>query len=285
MASQNRIKENIHRFDRALFRWHQTHYRPMRWRATLDPYRILVSEVMLQQTQVSRVKERYDGFLKAFPTVHDLATAPLGEVLKVWSGLGYNRRAKYLHLAAKTIIKTYNGIFPSEREALLKLPGVGPSTAAALQTFAFGKDEPMIDTNIRRVLRRALFGGRDVSDETLYDLAKSMIPRGKGREWNYAMLDLGAISCKANGHDPSCPIRDIHGPIGRREQTKKHEPFERSKRFVRGRIMKYIARAGVATDARIKYLKGSSAFDPILVADELVEEGLLRRIRRTYRLP
>ena len=194
----NKLKQK--QFNKALFAWHNAHYRDMKWRNTRDAYKILISEIMLQQTQVDRVREKYALFLKQFPNVQTLANAPLGEVLRAWSGLGYNRRAKYLQLCAKKVVEVYGGKFPKTYEELIALPGIGMSTAGALLAFAYNEDTPMIDTNIRRILTRVFFKSKKVNDKALYAFATTLIPKGQGRMWNYAMLDLGATLCTARNH-------------------------------------------------------------------------------------
>ena len=255
------IDEKKQAFNRTLFSWHKDHYRDMPWRNTRDPYHILISEIMLPQTQVDRVRTKYTDFLKRFPTVRVLAKAPLGEVLRAWSGLGYNRRARYLHDCAKKIVHEYSGKFPNDLEELKRLPGIGLSTAGALLAFSFGEDEPMIDTNIRRILVRVFFGGKrskkirgrtlginssrsDLvsfphvpSDKGLYIFAKSLIPKGKGRIWNYAMLDLGATSCTARNHSDRCPLMRLHGEVGDFRYKKPQKKFHGSRRFYRGKIL------------------------------------------------
>lgn len=259
--------ERIRTFTRTLFRWHRTHYRDMPWRNTRDPYRIFVSEIMLQQTQVDRVRKKYAEFLRKFPTVSALAKAPLADVLRVWSGLGYNRRARYLHECAKTVVRKYGGKFPDDFDTLRALPGIGPSSAAAVLAFAFDRDLPMIDTNIRRILVRVFFGGKSAktvrgrtlgtnssrsdlvpfprtpSDKELYGLAKSLIPEGKGREWNYAMLDLGATLCTARHHCDDCPFMRLHGRVGDFQYKKPQKKFAGSNRFYRGRILHALTRS------------------------------------------
>lgn len=224
-------------FTKVLFRWHKSNYREMAWRNTHDPYRILVSEIMLQQTQVERVRTKYVEFLKKFPTVRVLASASLGDVLRVWSGLGYNRRAKYLHECAKVVVTNHQGKFPSDMPTLMTLPGIGISTSAALMAFAFVKDEPMIDTNVRRILVRVFFRKEIPKDKALYLFAKELIPIGKGREWNYAMLDLGATLCTARNHSADCPLQELHGKVGDFVYKKPQKKFKDSNRYYRGRIL------------------------------------------------
>jgi len=209
----------------------------MAWRNTHDPYRILVSEIMLQQTQVERVREKYAEFLKKFPNIRTLAASPLGDVLRAWSGLGYNRRAKYLHEAAKRIMLYHKGKFPDDIDELLALPSVGISTAAAVSAFAFDRDLPMIDTNVRRILVRVFFKDAIPTDKVLYAFAQLMIPKGKGRAWNYAMLDLGATLCTARNHSKECPMDELHGFVEDFVYKKPQKKFLHSDRFYRGRIV------------------------------------------------
>lgn len=278
-------KEKIKVFNQILFRWHKDHYRDMPWRNTRDPYRILVSEIMLQQTQVDRVRTKYGEFLKAFPTVDVLASAALGDVLCVWSGLGYNRRAKYLHDCAKEVVHTSGGKFSSDERELKKLPGIGLSTAAALMSFAFREDTPMIDTNIRRILSRVFFKTRIPSDKELYAFAKALIPEGKGREWNYAMLDVGATCCTARNHSDECPFVQLHGAatdfIYKKPQTK----FTDSRRFYRGKILSLLAREKIVSISVLANSFRKKAFEMNDILLDLKKEGLITVKRGKITLP
>lgn len=229
--------KKVKQFNHLLFRWYEKNRRALPWRKTRNPYRILVSEIMLQQTRVERVLPKYAKFLRRFPTIQTLASVTLGEVLRAWSGLGYNRRAKYLWECARRIQAEHRGVFPEERVMLLALPGVGHSTAAALLSFAFDKDEPMIDTNVRRVLCRVFFNGRVIPDRTLRDFARTLIPHGRGREWNWAVMDAGALYCRARGHLARCPLQKLHGPVDDFTYKKPQTNFKGSHRYWRGKIM------------------------------------------------
>jgi len=177
------------------------------WRATRDPWAVLVSEVMAQQTQVERVVPSYHRFLEAFPTPSRCAAAPLGEVLTLWRGLGYNRRAANLHRAARTVVAEHDGQVPSELGDLMALPGVGAYTARAVQAFAFGMDVGVVDTNAGRVLSRAV-AGRPVTPAEAQRLVDAMVPAGEGWSFGQALLDLGAQVCVAGApRCPACPIR------------------------------------------------------------------------------
>jgi A/G-specific adenine glycosylase len=274
-------------FTRVLFRWHKTHYRDMPWRQTRDPYRILISEIMLQQTQVERVRLKYKEFLERFPDVMALASAPLGDVLRVWSGLGYNRRARYLHECAKKVLADYGGKFPDDADLLRKLPGIGISTSAAVRAFAFDEDEPMIDTNIRRILARVFFANQKIpSDKELFLFGQSLIPKGKGRMWNYAMLDLGATLCTARHHSDDCPMKELHGLVEDFQYKKPQKPFKHSRRFYRGQIMKLLkeAPAGLAQKELVHGL-ARSPYDIESIILDLKKEGLVVIRRSRVLLP
>ena len=300
----NARMKNVREFNRILFRWHKKHYRPMPWRpktraarVRLDPYRILVSEIMLQQTQVDRVRGKYAGFLRKFPTVWALARAPLGEVLRVWSGLGYNRRAKYLHLSAKKVFKEHKGKFPDTFEELVKLPGVGISTAGALLAFSFGQDVAMVDTNIRRILVRSFFppkadpplagtrGRERPSDKKLYAFAASIIPKGKGRMWNYAMLDLGATLCSARNHKSECPLTPLHGEVGDFVHKKPQKKFAGSHRFYRGSLLAVLSQKKRVAETELPRFLGLKAEATRSLVAALEQEGLLIRRGAFVMLP
>jgi len=190
----------------SLLAWHQPLLRHMPWRNTPDPYRIWLSEVMLHQTQVQTVIPYYERFLSAFPTLQDLAAAPLDDVLKVWEGLGYYARARNLHAAARQMMTRHGGQIPQEHHALLALPGVGPYTAGAVLSIAFGQDYPAVDGNVIRVLCRvfniAADPRRGVVRQKLWALAEQMLPKGRAGDFNQALMDLGALVCTPK--NPQC---------------------------------------------------------------------------------
>lgn len=188
----------------ALLRWYSRHHRDLPWRSTQDPYHILVSEVMLQQTQVARVREYYGKFLERFPTLEQLARAPLDEVLKAWEGLGYYARARNLHRAAQIILRDYKGRMPQEREKLLKLPGIGRYTAGAILSIAYGQDEPVVDANVRRVFSRIFALRRAQTQKKLEELARALLPPERAGLFNQALMDLGATVCVSR--EPRCLI-------------------------------------------------------------------------------
>jgi len=202
----------------------------MPWRETGDPYRILVSEIMLQQTQVERVRAKYAEFLSVFPTVHELAAAPLSDVLQLWQGLGYNRRAIYLKRCCEEIVNDHAGQFPRTTGELQSLPGIGPYTARAVAAFAFGVAEPMIETNIRTIFLHFFFSGHeDVCDSEIMPLVEAVLDRDNPREWYYALMDYGAM------------LKKTHPNPGRRSRHHTLQScFEGSNRQLRSRLLREI---------------------------------------------
>ena len=197
-----------------LLRWFEKNGRDLPWRETRDPYAIWVSEIMLQQTQVTTVIPYYQKFLKAFPTVQPLAKAKLLKVLKVWEGLGYYSRARNLHRASKIIINHFQGKIPDSLRGLLSLPGIGRSTAGAILSFAYNQEAPILDGNAKRVLSRlAAVSGKSVSSKTkdlLWKISESLIPKGRSNPFNQALMDLGATVCTPKDSQCSrCPLRNF----------------------------------------------------------------------------
>lgn len=197
-------------FVRKLLAWYRRNARDLPWRATRNPYAILVSEFMLQQTQVSRVTEFYPRFLARFPTLRALARSTPRAVREAWDGLGYYARASNLHALARVVRKTMEGKLPDDPLELRKLPGVGKYTAGAVACFAYEKPVPAVDTNVRRVLQRA-FGNakRGMPNAELWELASALVPKNGKRAWrfNQALMELGALVCKARKPKcPECPV-------------------------------------------------------------------------------
>jgi A/G-specific adenine glycosylase len=231
------------------------------------------------------VRLKYVEFLKKFPTVHALARASLGEVLRAWSGLGYNRRARYLHECAREVVRAYNGKFPSDFDMLIKFPGIGRSTAGALLAFSFAQDTPMIDTNIRRILARVFFRKSIPGDKELYIFAQTLIPKGRGRMWNYAMLDLGATLCTARNHSDDCPLAELHGKVGDFIYKKPQKKFKESNRFYRGKIMRLLLEHHTLTiPALAKHLNKTNREVRVLTSD-LARERLITCARGKITLP
>ncbi|MGE4089598.1 MAG: A/G-specific adenine glycosylase [Candidatus Binatia bacterium] len=214
----------IRAFQHRLITWYEKHGRDLPWRRTRDPYAILVSEVMLQQTQVQRAILYYERFLQRYPTVEELARADEPAVRETWEGLGYYARARNLQRTSQKIVNEYNGQFPKDPAELETLPGIGPYTAGAVASFAFGKDAAILDTNAERVLTRffALPAERQ-SQRFLWEVAHQVTPAGKAHLFNQAIMDIGATICVARTpRCTACPLRPIckSAPLYR----KKHPP-------------------------------------------------------------
>ncbi|HVZ18645.1 MAG TPA: A/G-specific adenine glycosylase, partial [Terriglobales bacterium] len=196
-------------FRRKLLRWYDAHRRDLPWRKTKDPYRIWISEIMLQQTRVGAVLEHYRRFLDRFPTVDVLARARSQSVLAAWSGLGYYRRARNLHAAAKVIAVDRGGVFPQTAEELRQLPGIGRYTAAAIASIAFGEQAAVVDGNVERVLQR-ITGTQELSNRELWNLAEGLLSPKRPADFNQAMMELGAVVCLPR--EPKClvcPVLDF----------------------------------------------------------------------------
>ena len=256
----------VARFRRRVWTHDRHHYRSLPWRETSDPYAILVSEVMLQQTQVTRVGNYYGRFLARFPDPASLAAAPLGAVLELWSGLGYNRRALALQRAAGAVVREHGGVIPADRDALLRLPGVGPATAGALLAFAFERPAVFIETNIRRVFLHQYFpAAATVPDAALLPLVARTLDRRRPRRWYYALMDWGAALGQQRAGNPN--RRSAH--------YSRQSPFAGSRRELRGRVLRLLAERRCLTFAE---LQDRCADDRLAaVVAELAAEQFLTR--------
>ncbi len=245
------------------------------WRQTKDPYRILVSEVMLQQTQVDRVIPKYKEFLRAFPTFGVLAKAPLGAVLEHWQGLGYNRRAKMLHECAKAVVRDYNGKLPNDEVRLRELPGIGAYTARAVLAFAFNTAKPLIETNVRTVYIHHFFTDEtDVTDTMLLPYIERTLVLDNPRQWYYALMDYGSHLKRTVGNN-----------ITKSKHYAKQSTFKGSDRQIRGAIIRALTK-----EKKLSYrsLLQAVTFDEMRVAaqlERLSEEGMIIKHGRSYQLP
>lgn len=271
-----RSKNNERAFKMAVRRYYRRYGRhDLPWRQTTDPYRIFVSEVMLQQTQVPRVIPKYEEFLNSWPSVQALAAASLGNVLRQWQGLGYNRRAKLLHQAARYIQETHGGRFPRRRAELLAIPGVGPYTAGAILAFAFNQPAVMIETNIRTVFLHHFFEDADgVPDALIYPLIERTVDVKDPRHWYAALMDYGS---------------HLKATIGNQNRRSRHyakqTPFAGSDRQLRGAIMRELGQRNADQAALHRRLPGFGADRVVAQLAALVREGLVERSGRRYRLP
>jgi A/G-specific adenine glycosylase len=244
---------------------------------------VLVAEVMLQQTQTGRVVPAWHDFCAAFPTPAACAGASLGDVLRMWQGLGYPRRARDLHAAAGRIVDVHGGAVPADLEALLTLPGVGPYTARAVLAFAFERDVAVVETNIARLLARV--AGERLTPRRVQTLADSLVPAGDGWVWNQALMDLGATVCRPAPRCDECPVRgsccwhragwpDPDPASGSAGVSVRQSPYEGSDRQARGRVLHRLAAGSAPADEF-----------PARIVAGLVEDRLVVRIGSELSLP
>ncbi|MEN8234042.1 MAG: A/G-specific adenine glycosylase [Actinomycetota bacterium] len=254
----------------ALLSWYGERRRPLPWRESNDPYRILVSEVMLQQTQVDRVVPYFERFIARFPTTDALASAPLRDVLDAWSGLGYNARAQRLREAARII--TDDG-WPTTPPELEELPGVGPYTAAAVASIAFGANVAAVDTNLQRVLSR--WHGEVLRGAPLHAVASGVLGE-PASDWNQAMMDLGSSVCSPRSPVcGECPVKDwCAGPDAYAPPTPQGR-FEGSARQLRGAVVRSLV-GGPSTVRQLSQQTGFSAADVRFALEDLSDEDLVK---------
>ena len=280
-AAQPLDREFVRKVNRALLAWYAATARPLKIRERSDPYSVLVSEVMLQQTQVPRVLPKWLAFMEAFPTPEECAASPLGDVLRMWQGLGYPRRARNLHATAGAV--TAAGGFPSTLDGLLTLPGVGQYTARAVLAFAFEADAAVVDTNIARVYARV--AGNRLTAREVQALADEAMPSGESWAWNQSLMDLGAVLCRpAAPACGECPLRDacawrgsdtVPDPaVGSAGVSGRQARFEGSDRQARGRLMKALT-VGSVRAADLPAVIGRSAGEAERLVAGLVADGLV----------
>ena len=272
-----------------VLKWGLPRLRDLPWRQTRDPWAILVSEVMLQQTQALRVIPKWQQFLVAYPTPEACAAASLGDVLRLWQGLGYPRRARNLHAAAAEIVAL--GEFPSSFDDLLALPGVGPYTARAVLAFAFEIDSAVVETNVARVLARVV--GHRLTAKQAQGAADAALPRGRSWAWNQCLMDLGAALCRPSSPQcDCCPLvvrcawrgRGDDPAMGSAGVSGRQPRFDGSDRQARGRLMKALVVGPVAGERLAAVMACDAARAERLTAD-LVDEGLVVRSGLALRLP
>lgn len=258
-----------------VYAYHRTHGRhELPWRLTHDPYRILVSEVMLQQTQVSRVLPRYESWLERFPSADALAAAPLEIVLESWQGLGYNRRAIALKRACEAISVDHDGIVPREREALLALPGVGPSTAAGVRVFAYGEPDIYLETNVRAVMLHHFFEDRDgVKDRELLPIVEATLDRTDPATWYQALLDYGVYL-----------KRTLPNPSRRSAHHARQSAYEGSRRQKRARLLESVLDAPMRSARELATDIGIETRLAEEILADLAAEGFLALEGDVYRI-
>jgi A/G-specific adenine glycosylase len=262
-------------FRAIIWEYYRQHARPMPWRTQPTHYHAVISEVMLQQTQVSRVLDKFPQFMAAFPDFESLAAAPTNQLLKVWQGMGYNRRALWLQRLAQIVTKDYGGTLPNDPQDLQKLPGIGPNTAGSIVAFAFNQPTVFIETNIRRVFIHHFFHNHDeVHDRDILPLVERTLDREHPREWYYALMDYGAHLAKT-----------IPNPNRRSRHHTVQAKFEGSNRQLRGRLLRYFLEHRAATFSQIK-----SEFIDIdagrlrAILTQYVNENFIKQSRSQYSL-
>jgi A/G-specific adenine glycosylase len=302
-----------------LLTWYSAERRNLPWRSTNDPYAILVSEIMLQQTQVDRVLPKYAQFLAAFPTLSDLAAASTAEVISVWAPLGYNMRAVRLQSIARQVIAEYEGHIPDTIDDLLKLKGIGRYTAGAIACFAYHKQVATVDTNIYRVLHRIFLGLEypepKLNNDSMLSLAEQVLPEGKAYDWNQALMDLGATICTSNNPQCTrCPVQQTCAAytemsqqslfpsgvvlrqmrkVAERKATYQTQPFTSTNRYYRGRIVDHLrtlpANERITLNALGPKIKPEFCLEDLpwlqKLIDALVKDGLVDCTNDGVRLP
>lgn len=265
---------DVDAFRAEIKRYFRNHGRQFSWRDDITPYRILVSEIMLQQTQTGRVEEKFAAFMSRFSSLEELAAAELSEVLRLWKGLGYNRRAKYLRDAARTIVHDFGAKLPDDPDILVRLPGIGPATAASICVFAFNKPFAFVETNIRTVFIHFFFADQQkVNDRQILSLVEQTMDRQEPRDWFYALMDYGVILKKSIGN------------LSRRSSRyQKQSRFEGSNRQLRGRILDLLLDQEKIPAASLAGLLDQSDERVTALVDALTTEGLVKKTGRSLRL-
>jgi A/G-specific adenine glycosylase len=269
-VENSKVKEFTHE----LYLWYNAHGRSLPWRSDPSPYNVFVSEIMLQQTQVPRVEEKYPPFISAFPDFQSLAKASFDEVLLQWKGLGYNRRARFLHKGAKSIVEEHGGTLPMDPEVLKTLPGIGPATASSMAAFAYNRPTLFIETNIRTFFIHIFFPHKEnVSDSEIIPLVEAALDRDMPAKWYSALMDMGT-HIKKNTANPS-------------RKSKHHtvqSSFTGSRRQVRSWILDYIIEKGRGSEESILKAVTSKDHDVSSVVEDLHREGFIVMEEGEYRL-
>ena len=252
---------SVESIQKRIFDFYHEKGRSFPWRETRDRYAVMVSEVMLQQTQSERVVPRFLEWMQRYPTVESLAGASLREVLQSWSGLGYNSRGQRLHRAAQMIVEEHGGCVPSEQPILMKLPGIGAYTSRSIPVFADNLDIAAVDTNIRRVLIHELQLPESISPSNLLDVATDVLPMGRSRDWHNALMDYGSLelTSRKTGIAP----------------LTKQSKFKGSRRWYRARILKDLLSDGMISRGCLEERHAGSPYSIASIVDALVEEGLV----------
>jgi len=252
-------------FRETVWSYYREHRREMPWRTEPTPYHVLLSELMLQQTQVSRVVPKYAAFLYTCPDIASLAKQPLSVVLGLWAGLGYNRRAKFLHQAAQMVMSDFDGTIPNTTQDLVRLPGVGKNTAGAIMAYAYNQPVMFVETNIRTVLFHHFYADHpgQVTDKELESLVEQTLDREQPRQWYWALMDYGSFLKRTAG-----------GRLQSSRHYKKQSPLKGSLREMRGRIVSALSQGVLNKSDLEKAVNADERFAPALRA--LTQEGLVQ---------
>ncbi len=270
--TKNLTPAAVRKFQKMILRYYRNHGRNLPWRLTHDPYKILVSEIMLQQTPVQRVLGKYETFIGRFQDFSSLAEAPLRLILEEWQGLGYNRRAIALKQIAQKVMGEFQGNLPVSTEVLITFPGIGRATASAIAAFAFRKPTVFIETNIRRVFIHSFFHDRvNIRDDEMLPLIAETLDAANPREWYYALMDYGVMLKKGT-----------ENPNRRSAHYQKQSPFEGSNRQVRGAILKALAHESGVSEREMREKLGVSPEKIKSGLAQLMKEGFIKRMRGRY---
>ena len=265
----------LQRFKNTIWIFYTKHKRDFPWRQTTDPYHILVSEFMLQQTQVSRVQKKYTEFIHRFPTIHLLAASNMKDVHTVWQGMGYNRRALYLRETARNIVKIYKGVVPADIALLDALPGIGKATAGSICAYAYNLPVSFIETNIRRVYIHFFFSKqKKVTDTEIFPLVKKTVDTGKPREWYWALMDYGTYLSQI-----------VPNPNRKSAEYVKQSQFHGSTRQLRGEVMRLlIAHQSLNLEEIVKKVTTKTTVNTSEVIEKMIDEGLLEKNKGTKQI-
>jgi len=261
------MPKSIDKFKQTIYQYYADYRRELPWRVSRDPYHILVSEIMLQQTQVGRVLTKYEQFISTFPDFDSINKAPLQEILKVWQGLGYNRRAIALQKICRLVVAEYGGVLPNSVETLQRFPGIGPATAGAICAFAFNQPTVFIETNIRRVFIHFFFPNKNgVKDKEILPLVAGTLDTRNPRRWYHALMDYGAMLKKVE-----------HNPNRRSAHYNRQAPFRGSNREIRGLILKTLLENAELTEGELIRAVDKSPERVRPIITQLTKEGFLVR--------
>jgi len=267
IKGKNLTPTAIRSFHKNIYQYFSKHGRDLPWRNIDNPYHILVSEIMLQQTQVERVIEKYGQFIKQFPDFYRLSRAPLWKILTVWQGLGYNRRAIALKQIACKVMEEYHGNLPSDPEVLKTFPGIGEATAGAVAAFAFNQPAIFLETNIRRVFIHHFFSHKaTVRDTEILPLIEKTLDTSNPRKWYYALMDYGVMLKK-----------EQQNPNRKSAHYQKQSPFEGSNRQIRGMILKILTREKSLSQGEMAKIMGKAIHNVHDSLIQLQKEGFIRK--------